>query len=319
MRSLIECVPNFSEGRDPAKIDALAEAIGGVAGAWVLDCHRDADHNRCVITLAGEPESVAEAALRGVGKAAELIDLTHHVGAHPRIGAADVVPFVPLEGATLAQCAALAHRVGDEIWARYGVPVYFYGAAASCADRAPLENVRRGAFEGLRDAALLSPERAPDIGGPALHPAAGATAVGARNFLIACNVNLQAPDVAVAKKIARTIRAANGGLPGVKAIALWLESRGLAQVSMNLTDFAQTPLQVVLQRVYEEAARNGCTVAGTEIVGLVPRAALAGFSRVELPDFLTGKILEDRLAAVVAASGSNERTPDGILLKSAAR
>src|SRR5580704_10161467 len=169
MNHLIECVPNFSEGRNYARIQALVAAMSDMPGAAVLDCHSDPDHNRCVITLAGEPEAVAEAALRGVGKAAELIDLTHHTGMHPRIGATDVLPFVPLEGSTIEQCAALARRVGRQIWERYRIPVYFYASAASRAERVPLENVRRGQFEGLREVVLLLPNRAPDIGGPQLH------------------------------------------------------------------------------------------------------------------------------------------------------
>ena len=220
MSSFIECVPNFSEGRNYARIQALIAAMSDVPGACVLDVHSDADHNRCVISIAGEPEAVAEAALRGVGKAAEVIDLTQHTGVHPRIGATDVLPFVPLEDSTIEQCAALARRVGRQIWDRYRIPVYFYASAASRADRVPLENIRRGQFEALRDTVLLLPNRAPDIGGPQLHSTAGAVAVGARKFLIACNVNLQTSDLSVAKKIARTIRASNGGLPSVKAIGV---------------------------------------------------------------------------------------------------
>src|SRR5713226_8710065 len=205
MKHLIECVPNFSEGRDASKVDALIDAMRGVPGVLVLDRESDADHNRSVITLAGEPEAVAEAALRGVGAAAELIDLTQHTGAHPRSGAADVVPFIPIEGFTIEDCAALARRVGHEIWERYRIPVYFYESAATRPERVNLENLRKGQFEGLREDALRNPDRSPDIGEPRLHPTAGATTVGVRKLLIAYNIHLNTTDVSVAKEIARTI------------------------------------------------------------------------------------------------------------------
>src|SRR5580700_4945009 len=218
MKRLVECVPNFSEGRDLAKIDAIIAAMREVPDVYLLDRESDADHNRSVVTLAGEPEPVAEAALRGVGKAAELIDLTQHTGAHPRIGATDVVPFIPIEGCTIDDCVALARRVGREIWERYRIPVYFYEAAATRAERVNLENVRKGQFEGLREEALRDPDRAPDIGEPRLHPTAGGTAVGARNLLIAYNIHLNTPDGSVARDIAKAIRASSGGLQHVKAI-----------------------------------------------------------------------------------------------------
>src|SRR6266403_1987160 len=240
MKRLIECVPNFSEGRDTSKVDALVDAMRGVPGVLVLDRESDADHNRSVVTLAGEPEAVAEAVLRGVGKAAELIDLTHHTGAHPRIGATDVVPFIPIEGCTIDDCVALARRVGREIWERYRIPVYFYESAATRPERINLENIRKGQFEGLREEALRNPDRAPDIGEPRLHATAGAIAVGARKFLIAYNINLNTHDVSIAKKIAKAIRFSSGGLRYVKAMGVDLKARGLAQVSINLTDFELT-------------------------------------------------------------------------------
>ncbi|HEV2182551.1 MAG TPA: glutamate formimidoyltransferase, partial [Candidatus Acidoferrales bacterium] len=200
MKRLIECVPNFSEGRDAAKIDALVAAMQAVEGVYILDRESDADHNRCVVTLAGEPETVAEAALRGIGKALELIDLTKHSGAHPRLGATDVIPFIPVDGVTIDECVALAKKVGHEIWKRYQIPVYFYEAAATRPERANLENVRKGQFEGVREDVLKNPDRAPDIGEPRLHPTAGAVIVGARKFLIAYNINLDTPDVDIAKK-----------------------------------------------------------------------------------------------------------------------
>jgi glutamate formiminotransferase len=314
MRRLIECVPNFSEGRDHKKIEALVAAMSGIKGAWVLDVHSDPDHNRSVVTLAGEPEPVTEAALRGVGKAAELIDLRHHRGGHPRIGATDVLPFVPVEGVTMENCVKLARHAGAEIWARYDVPVYFYEEAALRPERKRLESVRSGEFEYLRDEVLRNADRTPDIGGPRLHPSAGAVAVGARKFLIAYNINLDTPDVSVAKKIARTIRASNGGLPHVKAIGVDLKDRKIAQVSMNLTDFEQTSIRRVFEAVRLEAQRNGCSIRSSEIVGLVPRKALGpdDAAYLQLENFEPAqKILETRLE-----TRTNEEAPDGISLPS---
>ena len=301
MKRLIECVPNFSEGRDPAKVEALVQAMSGVAGVSVLDREMDADHNRCVITLAGAPEAVAEAALRGVGKAAELIDLTHHTGAHPRVGACDVLPFVPVEGLTLEDCVVLAKKVGREIWERYRIPVYFYEAAATRPDRTNLENIRKGQFEGLRQEVLTNPDRAPDVGEPRLHPTAGATVVGARKFLIAYNINLNTPDVGIAHKIAKAIRFSTGGLRFAKAMGVDLKARSLAQVSINLTDFEQTPMHRVFEMVKREAERYGCTVVGSAIVGLVPKKALemtADFY-LQLENFSPAQVLENRLAAAL--------------------
>ena len=302
MKRLIECVPNFSEGRDLAKVDALVEAMRAVPGVWVLDRTSDADHNRSVVTIAGEPEAVAEAALRGVGKAAELIDMTRHSGAHPRIGATDVVPFIPIEGYTIEECVALARRVGHEIWERYRIPVYFYEAAATRPERRNLEDVRRGQFEGLREDALRDPDRSPDIGEPRLHSSAGATAVSARKLLIAYNIVLNTQDISVAKKIARTIRFSSGGLRYVKAMGIDLKSRGLAQVSINLTDFEQTPLHVVFEMVKREAERYGCAIAGSEIVGLIPRKAIetAAEYYLQLQNFSSATVLEDRIEAAAA-------------------
>jgi glutamate formiminotransferase / formiminotetrahydrofolate cyclodeaminase len=296
MRRLIECVPNFSEGRNPSCIDAIVAAMGSVPGVRILDRHSDSDHHRSVVTLAGEPSAVAEAALRGVGQAAERIDLRLHSGAHPRIGATDVLPFVPLEGASMEECIALAHRVGLEIWERYRIPVYFYEAAALRPERANLENIRRGQFEGLRETVLRDPERAPDIGERRLHASAGAVAVGARKILIAYNINLSTSDVSVAGEIARAIRFSSGGLRHVKAIGVGLKGEGLAQVSINLTDFEQTPLHRVFELVRLEAEHRGCTVVGSEIVGLVPRKALemAAAYFLRLGEVSPPRILEDQ-------------------------
>jgi glutamate formiminotransferase len=266
----------------------------------LLDRESDVDHNRSVATLAGAPEAVLEAALRGVGKAVELIDLNRHAGVHPRIGAADVVPFVPVEGVTLEDCVRIARRAGEEIWRRFQVPVYFYEAAARQPDRVNLENIRRGQFEGLRKDVRTNPARRPDIGDAELHPTAGAVAVGARKFLIAYNVNLATPDVAIAKRIAKTVRASSGGLRYVKAMGVPLASRNQVQVSMNLTDFEQTPLHVVFEAVKREAARYGVAVAGSEIVGLVPGKALemAAEFYLQSENFHPGLVLENRLRAI---------------------
>ncbi|MGD0200360.1 MAG: glutamate formimidoyltransferase [Bryobacteraceae bacterium] len=299
---LIECVPNFSEGRDPERIDKLVSAIRSAPGAVLLDRHMDPDHHRSVLTFAGAPEAVGEAALRAVGKAVELIDLTRHSGVHPRIGAADVVPFIPVEGVTIEECAGIAERVGQEIWKRYQVPVYLYEAAARRPDRINLENVRRGQFEGLRGKIAVRPELAPDIGEPRVHPTAGATAVGARKYLIAYNINLGTPDVDIAKRIARTIRFSSGGFRCVKAMGVPLGSRGLAQVSINLTDFEQTPVHRVFETVRTEAERCGVSIVGSEIVGLIPKKAfeMAPEDYLRCENFGPHVILENRLAEAQA-------------------
>lgn len=297
MRKLVECVPNFSEGRDRAKVEAIALAISSAPGAVILDIELDADHNRSVITFAAPPETVVDAALNGIGKAVELIDLTRHTGVHPRIGAADVVPFVPLTGVTLEQCVKLAETAAAGMWKRFGVPAYLYEAAARREDRRGLENIRRGQFEGLREAVLTDPERVPDVGGPALHPTAGATVTGARKFLIAYNINLQTDDLALAKEIAKTVRTSSGGMPCVKGMGVMLESRKIAQVSMNLTDFETTPVHVVYERVKELAAARGVEIAGSEIIGLIPKRAIEmaaeHFLRVE--EFRPSMVLENRV------------------------
>ena len=300
MTRLIECVPNFSEGRDLAKVDALVAAMSGLARAWVLDRTSDADHNRTVITLAGDPEAVAEAAIRGAGRAAELIDMTRQTGVHPRIGATDVIPFVPLVGVSVEECVALARHVGKELWGRYRIPVYFYEAAATRPERVNLENVRKGEFERLREEVLRNPNRSPDIGEQPLHPTAGATAVGVRKLLIAYNIYLNTSDVSVAREIARVIRSSSGGLPHVKAIGVEMKTRGVAQVSINLTDFERTPLHVVFEMVKGEADRRNCAVVGSEIIGLVPRKAieLSHEYDLQLQNFSPARVLENRLASV---------------------
>lgn len=281
-RPLIECVPNFSDGRNPATLAALRQAITSVPGLSLLAQEADPDHHRSVFTFAGSPEAVLEASFRAVAAARDHIDLRHHTGVHPRIGAADVVPLVPLQNVSLEQCAAFAHKLGQRIAHSLGVPVYFYEAAALRPERQRLEVVRRGGFEALRDLAVSDPARMPDAGGPALHPSAGATAVGARKFLLAFNINLDTADVAIAQQVARKVRASSGGLPHVKAMGVFLASRGLAQVSMNLTDFEVTPLAQVYEAVREEAARLGAAIAGSEFIGLVPAKALGQAASVYL-------------------------------------
>jgi len=306
MKRLIECVPNFSEGRDAAKVDAIVAAMREVPGVFLLDRESDADHNRSVITLAGEPEAVAEAALRGVGKAAELIDLAKHTGAHPRLGATDVVPFIPIEGVSIEDCVALAKKVGREIWERYRIPVYFYEAAAQRPDRTNLENIRKGQFEGLREEVLRNPDRAPDVGEPRLHPTAGAVVVGARKFLIAYNINLNTSDLEIAKKIGKNIRFSNGGLRYVKAMGVDLRARNLAQVSINLTDFEQTPIHRVFEMVKREAERYGVAIVGSEIVGLIPKRAieLTADFYLQLENFSPAQVLENRLTASLGGAVS---------------
>ena len=294
---IVECVPNFSEGKDARKVDAIAAAVASVQGIAVLDITLDPDHNRSVITFAGPAASVGEAALRAVAQAVETIDLTRQSGVHPRIGAADVVPFVPVQNITLKECEDLAAAVGEQIWRRLHVPVYLYEAAARRPDRANLETIRRGGFEKLRDLVQTDPDRRPDFGQAALHPTAGATVVGARKFLIAFNINLNTPDVKIAQAIAKKIRASSGGLPFVKAMGVRLKSRNLAQVSMNLTDFEMTPISLVFTIVRARAALARVEIAGSEIVGLIPQKALEG-SEDWLPtveNFNPSLILENRL------------------------
>ncbi|HUB29332.1 MAG TPA: glutamate formimidoyltransferase [Terracidiphilus sp.] len=296
--TLVECVPNFSEGRDKAKVDAIVEAMKA-PGVYLLDREMDADHNRCVITLVGEREAIQEAAIRGVGRAAELIDLTKHQGAHPRMGAADVIPFIPIEGVAIEDCVAMAKHVGAEIAARFGIPVYLYEAAASRPERQNLENIRRGQFEGIRDEIGTNPARLPDFGEARVHPTAGATVVGARKFLIAYNVFLNTSDVEIAKKIAKAVRFSTGGLRFVKGAGFLV--RGMAQVSMNLTDFNQTPIYRVFEFVKREAARYGAVPTSSEIVGLIPKAALEEAAEwfLQVENFDSSLILENRLAAVM--------------------
>ncbi len=270
---ILECVPNFSEGVHPEVVRQIVAAMR-VEGVRLLDFSLDSDHNRSVVTIAGAPAAVVEAAIAGAGKAAELIDLTRQTGVHPRIGAADVIPFVPVAGISIAEAAVLARQAGMQIWRRFGVPVYFYGASALRPDRIQLEDVRRGQFEGLREAALKDAMRRPDVGGPELHATAGASVVGARSFLIAYNVYLGlGSEISHARAIARDIRASSGGMQGVKALGVL--ANGRAQVTMNVTDFRITPMAEVFAAVAALAHKCGTTVAEGELIGLIPEAAYA--------------------------------------------
>src|SRR6516162_8562551 len=309
--TLVECVPNFSEGRDKAKVDAIVEAMK-INGVYLLDREMDADHNRCVITLVGERDAIQEAAIRGVGRASELIDLTKHQGAHPRMGAADVVPFIPIDGVTIEDCVAMARHVGAEIWKRFRIPVYLYEAAATSPERANLENIRRGQFEGIRDEIATNPARRPDFGELRVHPTAGATVVGARKFLIAYNVFLGTPDVEIAKKVAKAVRFSSGGLRFVKGAGFLV--RGMAQVSMNLTDFEQTPVHRVFELVKREATRFGVMPVSSEIVGLIPKKALEQAAEwfLQVENFDSSLILENRLAAVMGGKAAVGGLREGV-------
>jgi glutamate formiminotransferase/formiminotetrahydrofolate cyclodeaminase len=294
---LFECVPNFSEGRDASVIAHIAGAAGAVEGVAVLDVHSDPDHNRSVVTLAGDGLALVEAALAMMRVATSSLDLRSHRGEHPRIGATDVVPFVPLSGAGVDDAVLLAQLLAARVWEELSIPVYFYGDAARRPERRDLAIVRAGQFEGLRSAVEVDPARHPDVGEARLHPTAGAVAVGVRPLLVAFNVSLSTSDAAVARRVARTVRGRDGGLPEVKALGF--EVRGRAQVSMNLTDFRVTPIEAALEAVRRAAADLGAEVIGTELVGLVPEAAVAsaaGFY-LQLPDFSAASVLESRLHA----------------------
>ncbi len=297
---LVECVPNVSEGRDKEAIAAMAEAISSIPRVRLLDVQSDPDHNRSVFTFVGEPEGVAAAVYRLFEAALPRIDLRVHRGQHPRMGAVDVVPFVPVRGVTMADCVALAKSVGKEIWERFRVPVYLYAEAAIRPERQDLSEIRKGEFEGFFQK-IKDPKWAPDFGEPTVHPKAGVTAVGAREFLVAFNVNLGTSDLRIAQEIAKAVRFSSGGLRYVKALGMELKERGIVQVSMNLTNFRKTPLPRVLELVRREAQRFGVPVIGTEIVGLIPEEALVQVAEyyLQLERFSGEQILERRLERVL--------------------
>ncbi len=297
MARWVECVPNFSEGRRREVVEELVRVVAAVPGVTFLDSEMDADHNRSVLTFAGEPEPVVEAAYAVVRRATELIDLNQHRGEHPRMGAADVVPFVPVEGVTLDDCVRLARLLGKRVGEELGVPVFLYEAAATRPERSSLADVRRGEFEGLRELIGRDPARRPDFGPGAIHPTAGAIAIGARRFLVAFNANLNTGDVRVARAVAAAIREQNGGLKHVRALGFSIEGGRRAQVSMNLVNTEATPIHRVLALVRAEAARWGAAVAGCEVVGLIPEAALleAAEHALQLENFRRDQVLEQRL------------------------
>jgi glutamate formiminotransferase len=297
MPALVECVPNFSEGRKPETVRLIAEAIAAVESACVLDTHIDPDHNRSVITFVASPHKVVDAAVNLVRRASELIDMRTHQGEHPRLGATDVLPFVPVRGVTIDDCVRIAHEAGEVIARELSIPVYYYEKAALRPDRVNLEDVRRGALELLREQITTNPERAPDAGLAQVHESAGAIAVGARGFLIAFNVILRSSDIVIARQIARRVRARNGGLPFVKALGFQLQTRGLVQVSMNLVNYEVTGIAAVYEAVRREADLLSVEIQSAEIVGLVPRNALdrdaAYFAKLE--GFSEAKILEHQI------------------------
>jgi glutamate formiminotransferase len=295
MKRIVECVPNFSEGRRREIIDEIVGALASVEGVRVLDVQSDADHNRSVVTMVGQPQAVEEAAFRGIERAAQLIDMGQHQGEHPRMGATDVVPFVPIAGVTMADCVEMAHRLGKRVGRELSIPIYFYEEAATRPERRNLADVRRGEYEGLKVEIETDPHHVPDFG-PARMGKAGATAIGARPPLVAFNVYLNTDDVAIAKAIARAVRHSSGGLRYVKALGLLVEGR--AQVSMNLTDYRQTPIYRVIEMLRREAARYGVTIASSEVVGLIPNEALVDTAQfyLQLDGFSSDQILENRLA-----------------------
>ncbi|HEY5983313.1 MAG TPA: glutamate formimidoyltransferase [Anaerolineales bacterium] len=303
MAQIVECVPNFSEARRPEVIDRIAAAIGSIEGARLLDRSSDLDHNRTVLTMAGDPAAIEEAAFQTIKVAAELIDMSKHTGAHPRIGATDVVPFVPISGISMDECVAMARRLGQRVGEQLQVPVYLYEFAATRPDRTNLENIRRGQYEALRAEIATNPDRIPDFG-PRQIGLAGATVIGARNPLIAFNVYLATGEVEIAKKIARAIRYSSGGLRSVKALGLLVEGR--AQVSINLTNFRESPVGRVVELIRREASRYGTAVHHSELVGLIPQEALvdAAVWYTQLDNFSSAQILESRLYELPSVAGS---------------
>jgi glutamate formiminotransferase/glutamate formiminotransferase/formiminotetrahydrofolate cyclodeaminase len=310
MPPLIECIPNFSEGRDPAVVQALMAAVTSVPGVWLLHHTMDRDHHRSVLTFAGSPEAVGEAALRAITAATKLIDLRRHEGVHPRIGATDVVPFVPIQDIGMDECIRLARVIGQEVGTRLGIPVFLYEQAASTPTRRRLEAIRLGGLKGLASRMEHDPAWRPDFGPPHLHETAGATVIGARQALIAFNANLKTNDLSIAKDIARSIRQSNGGLPCLKAIGVGLASRGMVQVAMNLTDYRVTPMHKAFQAVTTEAAKRGVEVAGSELIGLVSQAALdqAAVASLRLERFDPAQILETRIAETMSAKKEPDPT-----------
>lgn len=306
MRKIVECIPNFSEGRRPDVIDQIISAIKSAPGAVLLDRESDPDHNRSVITFVAPPNQVVDAAIAGAGKAAGLIDLNSHTGEHPRMGATDVIPFVPISGVTMEDCIGLARECGERMWRELGIPVYLYEKAATRPERENLAAVRKGQFEGIRNEIQTKEERRPDFGEPRVHPTAGITAVGARPPLIAYNINLNTNNIEIANNIARAVRHLSGGLRYVKALGFELKDRGIVQISMNMVNYEATPLYRAFELVKREAERYGVTVLGSEIVGLVPQRALNAVADfyLQLESFTEDQVLEQRLQRALAEGGN---------------
>ena len=305
---LVECIANYSEARRPDVVDAIVQAIAAVPSVTLLDRHSDSDHNRSVLTFIGAPQAVEEAAFRSIQKAAELIDLGQHTGTHPRIGATDVVPFVPISGMTMEDCVEIARRLGERVGRELGIPVYLYEEAAQRPDRVNLEDIRRGQYEGLKEEIKTHADRKPDFG-PALLGPAGATVIGARHPLVAYNVYLNTADLAVAKAIAKALRHSSGGFRYVKALGMLVEGR--AQVSMNLTNFRQTPVHRVVEAVRREAARYGTSIHHSELVGLIPQEALTESAAwyLQLDGFRYEQVLEQRMVGLASQGNPSTSTP----------
>jgi glutamate formiminotransferase len=297
MPRIVECIPNFSEGRDAEKVKQILEAISSVPGIKLLDHSMNADHNRSVVTFIGEPERVLEAAFAGCRKAAELINMEQHHGEHPRIGATDVIPFVPIREVTMADCIEMAKKLGERIATELEIPVYLYEEAATRPERKDLAYIRKGQYEALKAEMGVQPERDPDFGPARMHPTAGATVVGARMPLVAFNINLGTSDINIAKRIAKLIRARDGGYMYVKAMGVNLDERHIAQVSINMINFRKTSLYRVFETVKMEAERYGVPVVGSEIIGLVPMDALIDAAEyyLRIENFDRAQILESRL------------------------
>jgi len=296
MKKLVECVPNFSEGRREKVIKAIVDA-GRSEGVKILDIESDADHNRMLTTIVGEPKAVFESAWEMIKKATELIDMEKHQGEHPRIGSTDVVPFIPVANVIMEECVQLAKHLGKKVADELKIPVYLYEAAATRPNRVNLANIRTGEYEGLKKEISTSPDRKPDFGPAKMHPTAGAIVIGARKFLIAYNVNLDSKDIQIAKNIAKLVREKDGGFPAVKAMGFEIKDKGFVQVSMNLCDFEKTNMDKVFTKIKEEAEKRGVKVLGSEIYGMVPKAALEGINieELQLIGFKKEQILEERL------------------------
>lgn len=302
-KTLIECVPNFSEGRRPEVIDAIADCFRNKNGCYLFDARADKDHNRLVISLVGEPDPIQNALIEASKVAARDIDMEKHRGGHPRIGAVDVIPFTPIKAITMTECVDLTHAFGRRFHAETGIPVYYYEEAARNPERKKLEVIRKGQYEALKTE-IIRPERHPDVGQPALHPSAGATVIGARPFLVAFNINLNTGDLKVAKAIAHAVRASGGGFSHVKGIGLLLADRGMVQVSLNIVDHEKNPLYRVQEFVRTEARRWGVEIVETEIYGMVPAAALLNSAEyyLQIAGFDNRQVIELRLLEMMGES-----------------